>query len=62
MQFIASGPNIPEELLQSHEDGQVVFFCGAGYHIQPICRVLVGLWIDYTSNWARFHLPLNSLR
>lgn len=30
MQFIASGPNIPEELLQSHEDGQVVFFCGAG--------------------------------
>ncbi|MGO7586645.1 anti-phage defense-associated sirtuin Dsr1 [Rhizobium ruizarguesonis] len=30
MQFIARGPNIPEELLQAHEDGQVVFFCGAG--------------------------------
>lgn len=30
MQFIANGPNIPEELLQAHEDGQVVFFCGAG--------------------------------
>ncbi len=30
MQFIAKGPNVPEELLQAHEDGQVVFFCGAG--------------------------------
>ncbi|WP_299179337.1 anti-phage defense-associated sirtuin Dsr1 [uncultured Neptuniibacter sp.] len=30
MQFIANGPEIPEELLQAHEDGQVIFFCGAG--------------------------------
>lgn len=30
MQFIASGPDIPERLLQAHEDGRVVFFCGAG--------------------------------
>lgn len=30
MQFIAQGPDIPNELLQAHEDGQVVFFCGAG--------------------------------
>ena len=30
MQFIARGPDIPEQLLQAHEDGRVVFFCGAG--------------------------------
>lgn len=30
MQFITGGPEIPEELLQSHEEGNVVFFCGAG--------------------------------
>jgi hypothetical protein len=29
-QFIRNGPDIPERLLQLHEDGQVVFFCGAG--------------------------------
>ena len=28
--FIASGPNIPERLLWAHEEGRVVFFCGAG--------------------------------
>ncbi|KAB7566306.1 hypothetical protein ET532_021275, partial [Verminephrobacter sp. Larva24] len=30
MQFISNGPDIPEALLQAHEDGRVVFFCGAG--------------------------------
>lgn len=30
MQFVKNGPDIPERLLQLHEDGQVVFFCGAG--------------------------------
>ena len=30
MQFIENGPDIPEHLLQAHEDGKVVFFCGAG--------------------------------
>lgn len=30
MQFIKKGPDIPERLLQAHEDGRVVFFCGAG--------------------------------
>ena len=30
MQFVKGGPDIPEQLLQAHEDGQVVFFCGAG--------------------------------
>jgi len=30
VQFITNGPDIPEALLQAHEDGRVVFFCGAG--------------------------------
>ena len=30
MQFISDGPDIPDTLLQKHEDGRVVFFCGAG--------------------------------
>ena len=30
MQFVKGGPDIPEKLLQAHEDGQVAFFCGAG--------------------------------
>lgn len=28
--FIANGPDVPERLLQAHEDGRVVFFSGAG--------------------------------
>ncbi len=30
MQFVTDGPDIPDELLQAHEEGRVVFFCGAG--------------------------------
>ncbi len=30
MQFVRNGPDIPERLLQAHEEGRVVFFCGAG--------------------------------
>ena len=30
MQFIANGPDVPEALLQAHEEGRVIFFCGAG--------------------------------
>lgn len=30
MQLIEKGPDIPERLLQAHEEGRVVFFCGAG--------------------------------
>ncbi len=30
MQFITHDPDIPDALLQAHEDGRVVFFCGAG--------------------------------
>ena len=30
MQFIADGPDIPLEVLQAHEERQLVLFCGAG--------------------------------
>jgi NAD-dependent SIR2 family protein deacetylase len=30
MQFIPNGPDIPNALLHAHEEGRVVFFCGAG--------------------------------
>ena len=36
MQFVKGGPDVPEHLLQQHEDGQVVFFCGAGVSY-PAC-------------------------
>ena len=36
MQFVKGGPDIPERLLQAHEDGHVVFFCGAGISY-PAC-------------------------
>jgi hypothetical protein len=35
MQFVANGPDIPDELLQAHEEGRVVFFCGAGAYFGP---------------------------
>lgn len=30
MQLLKDAPDIPERLLEAHEDGRVVFFCGAG--------------------------------
>jgi hypothetical protein len=30
MQLIQNGPDIPDRLMQAHEEGQVVFFCGSG--------------------------------
>ncbi|WP_447507700.1 anti-phage defense-associated sirtuin Dsr1 [Acinetobacter lactucae] len=33
MQFINNGPDVPDELLQAHEEGRVIFFCGAGISV-----------------------------
>lgn len=33
MQFLENGPDIPNELLNAHEEGKVIFFCGAGISI-----------------------------
>lgn len=29
MQLISGGPDVPDHPLNKHEEGQVVFFCGA---------------------------------
>jgi len=36
MQFVGHGPDIPDALLQAHEEGRVVFFCGAGISYQEV--------------------------
>lgn len=33
MQFVKDGPDVPDRLIQAHEDGSVVFFCGAGISV-----------------------------
>ncbi|MDM8218963.1 hypothetical protein, partial [Parasutterella secunda] len=33
MQFTPNGPDIPERLVIEHEEGNVIFFCGAGISI-----------------------------
>ncbi len=43
MQFIANGPDIPETLLDTHEEGHVVFFCGAGISYPACLPGLKGL-------------------
>ena len=34
MRLLRGGPDVPERLLQAHEDGNVVFFCGAGISLK----------------------------
>ena len=38
--FVANGPDIPEHLLQEHEDGNVVFFVEQEYLSLLACRIL----------------------
>ena len=50
MQFVKDGPEIPERLLQAHEDGRVVFFCGAGIslpaRLPSFARLVKRLYCD----------------
>ena len=43
MQFISDGPDIPDALLQAHEEGRVVFFCGAGISFSARLPSFAGL-------------------
>ena len=50
MQFFQGGPDVPERLLEKHEDGEVVLFCGAGISYpaglpgfsELICKIYYG--------------------
>ena len=54
MQFVANGPDIPNELLQAHEEGRLVFFCGTGISYPArlpdfenlVCRIYQNLGIE----------------
>lgn len=46
MQYILNGPDIPDRLIQAHEDGKVVFFCGAGISMKAELPNFKGLVND----------------
>ena len=50
MQFVRNGPDVPERLLQAHEDGRVVFFCGAGISYPAGLPGFKGLVTDLYDN------------
>ena len=56
--FVTNGPYIPERLLQAHEDGRVVFFCGAGISYPadlPDFRGLIGrLYKELDTTWTQY--------
>ncbi len=41
--FVTNGPDIPERLLQAHEEGRVIFFCGAGVSLPAGLPLFKGL-------------------
>ena len=56
--FVTNGPDIPERLLQAHEDGRVVFFCGAGISIPaglPNFQNLVNrIYEELDTTWTQY--------
>ncbi len=58
MRFVANGPDIPEALLQAHEEGGVVFFAGRGFP-----RWLKGASIGWSMRFIVYAAqPLAALR
>ncbi len=58
MQFIANGPDLPEALLRAHEEGQVVFFCGAGISYAADLPGFQGLVDDIYNRVGTYLLPI----
>ena len=56
--FVTNGPDIPESLLRAHEDGRVVFFCGAGISYPadlPDFRGLVDrVYKELDTTWTQY--------
>ena len=51
MRFIEHGPDIPDELLFAQDEGNVVFFCGAG-----VSRAYADL-----PDFSRLYIPFKCL-
>jgi hypothetical protein len=58
MRWISGGPDLPPELLQSLEDGKLVFFCGAGVSYPAGLPTFRGLAEEV---YARLRQPLEGL-
>lgn len=58
MQFVKDGPDIPERLLQAHEEGRVVFFCGAGISYPAGLPGFGGLVKQLYEAWAPVPNPV----
>ena len=64
MQFIKNGPEIPEALLEAHEEGRVVFFCGAGISYPAGLPAFSGLVSEVYKNLGveKSNSELNALK
>ncbi len=58
--FVANGPDIPEELSEAHEDGRVVFFCGAGISypagLPNFCDLVDRVYNELGTTWTQYPL------
>ena len=58
MQFVTNGPDIPEALLEAHEEGRVVFFCGAGISRPAGLPSFKGLVNELYGRLGTSHTPI----
>ena len=56
--FVTNGPDIPERLLQAHEEGRVVFFCGAGISypadLPDFCGLMDRVYKELDTTWTQY--------
>ncbi|MCD4840649.1 MAG: SIR2 family protein [Methanosarcinales archaeon] len=56
--FVTNGPDIPESLLRAHEDGRVVFFCGAGISypadLPDFCGLMDRVYKELDTTWTQY--------
>lgn len=62
MRFVASGPDIPVEVLTAQQDGTLIFFCGAGVSMPAGLPNFKGLVDSLISDLYMGGKPANSLR
>ena len=55
MRFAADGPDIPGNLLDARDDGEVVFFCGAGVSMAKAAGQASTRWLN--ASWTASDRP-----